>query len=529
MRILSRASRFAALALLVAAALPAQTTAKAAAQPTCDPKDALLNSPTGYRVQRATIVLACPEFEKGGENFAKANLDTLRHLDGVQALGLFLHANVGFFLPPKDTAIAPVPAPTPVPITPSQPPDTVTHPTPVPPAPPTVNAWTKLGAAGNLWSFVGLRVVRWTLGDSAKALYTTAYGQIECGLSGFNNKAPSGGSGVGYCESGPPLLDTLNVPMAIGPITGSSIVTPKGSPGVSLQQVRSSGGGGIKTDGTGSFRTTCMLAKFVFDDPIVYPNTKGVSHLHMLFGNTAVDGYTNSLTLASSGNSTCLGGILNRTAYWTPAMVDANGNAKMPDRGTFYYKTGQYLSPAETQTLPVGLKMIAGDKNATGPQFGPDLSDPAHPKPGPMQTVTWICLNGSARSANDATIPACKAGDEVRLTVIFPQCWDGVNLDSPDHKSHVAYPIYSQRKCPSTHPVMIPEITEHFDFPVAAGENPTTWHLSSDMDLSKPGGLSAHADWMNGWDPATMLLIVENCLQKALDCEIGGLGGRILY
>ena len=22
---------------------------------------------------------------------------------------------------------------------------------------------------------------------------------------------------------------------------------------------------------------------------------------------------------------------------------------------------------------------------------------------------------------------------------MFPQCWDGVNLDAPDHKSHMAY------------------------------------------------------------------------------------------
>ena len=240
----------------------------------------------------------------------------------------------------------------------------------------------------------------------------------------------------------------------------------------------------------------------------------------MLFGNTAVTGYTNSATLANSGGSTCLGGILNRTAYWTPAMVSASGDVVMPDRATFYYKTGQFLPPAATQTLPVGLKMIAGSARATGKQTSPD---------GLMQVVTWICLNGSARSAGDLTIPNCQPGDVVRLTVIFPQCWNGKDLDSPDHQSHMAYPLYSQRKCPATHPVQIPEITEHFDWPVLPGANPATWHLSSDMDTTKPGGLSAHADWMNGWDEATFAAIVQQCLQKALDCEIGGMGGRKLY
>ncbi|NWN33781.1 DUF1996 domain-containing protein, partial [Klebsiella michiganensis] len=32
--------------------------------------------------------------------------------------------------------------------------------------------------------------------------------------------------------------------------------------------------------------------------------------------------------------------------------------------------------------------------------------------------------------------PKCKL---IRQTIIFPACWDGKNLDSPDHQSHVAY------------------------------------------------------------------------------------------
>lgn len=42
------------------------------------------------------------------------------------------------------------------------------------------------------------------------------------------------------------------------------------------------------------------------------------------------------------------------------------------------------------------------------------------------------------------------------------RCWDGVNLDSPDHKSHVAYPVggtfETGAPCPSTHPVKIPQL-----------------------------------------------------------------------
>jgi hypothetical protein len=61
-------------------------------------------------------------------------------------------------------------------------------------------------------------------------------------------------------------------------------------------------------------------------------------------------------------------------------------------------------------------------------------------------------------------------------SVTFPTCWDGVNLDSPDHQSHVAYatipfepyaeptvsrpytPELERGKCPDTHPVHLPQV-----------------------------------------------------------------------
>lgn len=42
----------------------------------------------------------------------------------------------------------------------------------------------------------------------------------------------------------------------------------------------------------------------------------------------------------------------------------------------------------------------------------------------------------------------------LRLQVFFPSCWNGKDLDSADHKSHMAYPDgVDSGKCPSTHPV----------------------------------------------------------------------------
>jgi len=41
-------------------------------------------------------------------------------------------------------------------------------------------------------------------------------------------------------------------------------------------------------------------------------------------------------------------------------------------------------------------------------------------------------------------------------------CWDGKNLDSADHKSHISYPasgtMESGGPCPASHPVKIPQV-----------------------------------------------------------------------
>ena len=64
-------------------------------------------------------------------------------------------------------------------------------------------------------------------------------------------------------------------------------------------------------------------------------------------------------------------------------------------------------------------------------------------------------------SKDTAEFPQKPCPGGIRATLIFPSCWDGKNLDSPDHRSHVAYAPGSALagdKCPSTHPVRIPQV-----------------------------------------------------------------------
>lgn len=133
-------------------------------------------------------------------------------------------------------------------------------------------------------------------------------------------------------------------------------------------------------------------------------------------------------------------------------------------------------------------------------------------------------------------IPNCAIDDLVEIRIVFPQCWDGVHLDSPDHQRHMAYPSEASPPkagtgaCPASHPIAIPEISYNFVVYVTEDTGPSTlWRFASDMGGETLGGASLHGDWMNGWNTDIMAQIVRNCLQAAQECGVGLLGdGRKL-
>jgi hypothetical protein len=141
--------------------------------------------------------------------------------------------------------------------------------------------------------------------------------------------------------------------------------------------------------------------------------------------------------------------------------------------------------------------MIAGNARATSAQD--------------LRITFWNCgvLAGLRPSS---TIPTCPDARRrsLRLHVTFPNCWDGTNLDSPDHQSHVAYSL--RGRCPSSHPVALPAISLIYRYPSAGG---------AALTLSSGGQLSAHADFFNGWDQAVLESLVEGCLNALRHCARG--------
>lgn len=255
--------------------------------------------------------------------------------------------------------------------------------------------------------------------------------------------------------------------------------------------------GGSSTGG--DFRITCHASHMGVFDPIVYFGQTGVPHHHTFFGNTTTNPFSTTDKLKATGNSTCLGGIANRSAYWVPSLINTYTNAAIkPDWALFYYKGGDVQPPN-------GLVILAGDMSAN-PNKQQDLN-----------VIDWQCHqpNGNATQEwqnRKNYIPAC-SGD-LTATIQFPNCWNGVDLDSPNHKSHMAY--HNGVSCPAGYPKQIPNITYAIHYSVN-GTNGL--RLSSDNYVGGNAGHSLHGDYMFAWDKDVLETWFANCNGADRDCH----------
>lgn len=272
--------------------------------------------------------------------------------------------------------------------------------------------------------------------------------------------------------------------------------------GFSELRVKSSNEPLYENGNEGAFRISCAPSHMNNDDPMVFPNMKNATHHHTYYGNTSVQYNSDLSKLSTTGNSTCWGGIMNRSAYWHPTLIDTKTNSPvLPEGGAiFYYKTGYNGVPITAIAAPpTGLRMLAGNPRGT--------------TEAQKRSTFYQCMSNGRRVES---IPNCSAGDTMQMEVEFPQCWDGKNLDSPDHISHMAE---ANGGCPASHPVAIPRITLNLRFKVKTNNEALNWRLSSDNYAfnGSNAGYSGHADWVNAWDEGFMRGIVKNCLNSGRD------------
>jgi hypothetical protein len=253
------------------------------------------------------------------------------------------------------------------------------------------------------------------------------------------------------------------------------------------------------------FNVTCPLSHFGSDDPIVSPGQPGNSHRHAFYGNSSTDAFTTTKSLMGS-KSTCERGFAtaDRSAYWVPSLYRLGPDGRVREvrlsaddqHLSAYYRRSGGTTGDRVKPFPRGLRMIAGDAAANKPQ---DTLD-----------VAWRC-NGS-HAPESADIPNCSSATVLQAFVSFPDCWDGVNLDSADHRSHMTLSRGDRRSCPRSHPVKLPQLTFElsFNLPPVAGAR---------YELSSGGRYSMHGDFFAAWDDRVQSALVNSCLNGGEYCE----------
>jgi hypothetical protein len=252
--------------------------------------------------------------------------------------------------------------------------------------------------------------------------------------------------------------------------------------------------------GKGEFVATCPFSHRATQDPIVAPGNNMFWHEHDFFGNVHTDSSSTPDELRGQ-DTTCISAF-DATGYWIPTLMQ-NGVAKDADvQADFFYRVLSPQDPSKVQPFPAGLIMVAGSSGATTEQ--------------PSYIEQWSCAGTAVKSA---VIPTCASGHNLHLTLHFPECWDGVHLDSADHKSHMAYA--QGKSCPADHPVLVPQLTFELEWSVTgSGVTVSSDHTMSGTDVTP--GLTAHGDFMDGWIQETLQQRVTHCLNAAVICDKNG-------
>ena len=249
------------------------------------------------------------------------------------------------------------------------------------------------------------------------------------------------------------------------------------------------------------FQVNCSPSHHQPDDPIVYPGLPGASHDHTFLGNktTNANSTTQSLIGAGVGATTCLAPD-DLSAYWFPTVYNGDQVILPNFAQVVYYKSG-VLDYTSVRPFPPGFRFVAGSPSAT-------IGDFQNAK-GAVEG--WECGD----SFHNWDIPvSCTPGSQLNIRYQAPSCWDGVNLDSADHKSHVVYPDRATLTCPSDHPVAVPMIEFKTAFPVSGD--------MSRVRLASGRGFSWHYDFFNAWDPPTLAALVSHCINGGLQCDPRG-------
>ncbi|MEV0235724.1 DUF1996 domain-containing protein [Nonomuraea sp. NPDC050786] len=167
------------------------------------------------------------------------------------------------------------------------------------------------------------------------------------------------------------------------------------------------------------------------DDLILAPGmSDGAQHQLDYVGNLSTDAFSTNETLAEADTSCRT--AADRSAYFWPTL-----RVRGSDDGTGTDDVGTPVQPSsvrleyrgnptsEVTAAPRFLRMVSGDARAV-------TNGGANARP------TWTCTGFTDRLTDK--YPICPSGSDLVRVFDMPSCWDGRNLDSADHRTHLVFP-----------------------------------------------------------------------------------------
>ncbi|KAK8029950.1 WSC domain-containing protein [Apiospora rasikravindrae] len=242
-------------------------------------------------------------------------------------------------------------------------------------------------------------------------------------------------------------------------------------------------------------------------DPIADPGMVS-THMHTVMGSNA---FNFSMDYAQTQTATCSTCKVTKdlSSYWVPNLYyHAQNGSFIPVKQSggaliYYLQRTDEKDPEYKNGLlafPKDFRMIAGDP--TNRNKSDSLA---------QRAVSFACLGIDGPATPELPPHNCPAG--LRTQLIFPSCWDGKNLDSPDHRSHMAYPSgVDTGFCPPTHPKRF--ITIFYEVTWSVDDLKDQWYGDKQpfvFSHGDPEGYGYHGDFLNGWDVPTLQKAINEC------------------
>jgi hypothetical protein len=176
---------------------------------------------------------------------------------------------------------------------------------------------------------------------------------------------------------------------------------------------------------------------------------------------------------------------------------DNDGEIVEPESATLKFIGG---GAKNVVAMPVGLRILYGDAKQS-------TNGPANARP------SWTCTGFEDRLTD--LYPICPAGSKVERIHAFPNCWDGKNTDSANHRTHI---VFSDKagKCPQGFKnVPQLQVTLVYDVPQDVQQNGQ--YKVDAFAQEKHNPRSDHDDFANVMSKKIMGRVV-NCVNSGKAC-----------